>query len=134
MRAQRRVIHTLLRALSGLRSLRVMATTSRATTGACNERLRAICKRLFKLAVVTIASRQAAVSASPDAHRMRSLREASASLRKESMSMSRWNDGSDRGAGPAAAADDDDDDDEAVESSEGLVSLKAMQVLCRWTR
>jgi hypothetical protein len=54
------------------------------------------------------------------------------------MSMSRWNDGSDRGAGPAAAADDDDDDDddddEAVESSEGLVSLKAMQVLCRWTR
>jgi hypothetical protein len=65
---------------------------------------------------------------------MRSLREASASLRKESMSMSRWNDGSDRGAGPAAAADDDDDDDEAVESSEGLVSLKAMQVLCRWTR
>ncbi len=93
------------------------------------ERLRAICKRLFKLAVVTIVSRQPEESESPEAQRRRSLRDASASLRKESTSMSRWNDGRDRRCD--AAVDDDDDDDGAAESSEGFVSLRAMQVLCR---
>ena len=128
MRVQRRVIQTLLRALSGFRSLRTRATISRATTGACTERLRAICKRLFMLAVVTIVSRQPEVSESPEAQRMSSLRDASDSLRKESTSMSKWNDGSE------SDADDDDDDDEdedaAAASSEGDVSLRAMHVLC----
>ena len=66
--------------------------------------------------MVTIVSRQPEVSASPDAQRTRSLREASASLRNESMSMSRWKDGS-------------NSDEEEEESSEGDDSLKAMQEL-----
>ena len=75
--------------------------------------------------MVTTVSRQPGVSASPEAQRTRSLSDASASLRNESISISRWNDGSNSGV----ADIDDDDDEENEESSEGEDSLRAMQEL-----